>query len=259
MFYDTSEDGGAQYVGRNNIFENCIFENSVTVIDFDVYNQVSTVDSNAFINCTISGGDYLFNVSRPNNTNKMVNCIVTGIQNYKKGSSTLNFTYTYTDFWNNTFATPAGTGNSSLNPLFVDAVNGNYQLKTGSPCINAGTSTGAPAFDFNGTARPQGAGYDIGAYEYSITTGIPDSEIGFKSVNVFPNPFNTNFTLKISSEVMIENTVMEIYDVCGKKVKKVYITNNETVIERDDLKNGIYFYQVINNNSTIFKGKLVVQ
>ena len=41
-----------------------------------------------------------------------------------------------------------------------------YHLQTNSPCIDAGTSNGAPATDIAGTARPCGTGIDIGAYEY---------------------------------------------------------------------------------------------
>ena len=44
-------------------------------------------------------------------------------------------------------------------------------LATGSPAIDAGTATGAPATDQRGVLRPQGAAYDIGAFEragYSI-------------------------------------------------------------------------------------------
>ena len=43
---------------------------------------------------------------------------------------------------------------------------GDYRLLPGSPCINAGTSTGAPSIDFDGIARPFGAGYDIGPFEW---------------------------------------------------------------------------------------------
>jgi len=39
-------------------------------------------------------------------------------------------------------------------------------LKKGSPSIGAGTQQNAIAVDLDGIARPQGAGYDIGAYEY---------------------------------------------------------------------------------------------
>lgn len=39
-------------------------------------------------------------------------------------------------------------------------------LAAGSPAIDAGRSSGAPATDQRGTARPQGGGMDIGAYEF---------------------------------------------------------------------------------------------
>ena len=46
--------------------------------------------------------------------------------------------------------------------------------------LDAGTATGAPATDINGVARPKGAGYDIGAYEYD-----PDAvKIAVTGVNI---------------------------------------------------------------------------
>ncbi len=45
---------------------------------------------------------------------------------------------------------------------------GDYHLSAGSCCIDAGTSEGAPDTDFEGDARPQGVGYDIGADEYLL-------------------------------------------------------------------------------------------
>ena len=52
------------------------------------------------------------------------------------------------------------------NPEFVDLTGGNYHLSPTSPCIDTGTSDGVPAIDYAGIARPQGQGYDIGAYEF---------------------------------------------------------------------------------------------
>jgi len=55
-----------------------------------------------------------------------------------------------------------GTGNINSDPKFEVA---GYALASGSPCIDAGTASGAPSSDIEGTTRPLGAGYDMGAYE----------------------------------------------------------------------------------------------
>lgn len=47
--------------------------------------------------------------------------------------------------------------------LFTSATD--MTLRTGSPAIDAGDATGAPTTDILGTARPQGNGIDLGAYE----------------------------------------------------------------------------------------------
>ena len=65
-----------------------------------------------------------------------------------------------------------GEGNMNTPPLFVDPNEGDYHLQSGSPCIDAGTNTGAPSEDKDGLFRPQdgnGDGLaicDIGTYEY---------------------------------------------------------------------------------------------
>ncbi len=61
-----------------------------------------------------------------------------------------------------------GAGNLSAEPQFVSrawGTEGDYHLRPGSPAVDAGTATGAPAADLEGTPRPQGAGVDMGAYE----------------------------------------------------------------------------------------------
>jgi parallel beta-helix repeat protein len=62
--------------------------------------------------------------------------------------------------------TPTGTVNAD--PMFVNyqpVSGGDYHLRTGSPAIDKGTSQGAPSYDLDLAARPQGAAMDIGAYE----------------------------------------------------------------------------------------------
>jgi parallel beta-helix repeat protein len=64
-----------------------------------------------------------------------------------------------------------GSGNTKMtnlttNPLFVDAANRNFSLQSKSPAIDAGETINDVPRDFAGVLRPQGEGYDIGAYEF---------------------------------------------------------------------------------------------
>jgi hypothetical protein len=53
------------------------------------------------------------------------------------------------------------------NPLFVNATGGDFHVQAGSPAINGGTSavSGSVTRAYDGTPRPQGGAYDIGAFE----------------------------------------------------------------------------------------------
>ena len=72
------------------------------------------------------------------------NCIV-----YNGTGGTLNLYYDYhgvytavtADYCDNYLMThvPSGTGNLTSDPLFVDAANGNFNLRPDSPCLNTGT------------------------------------------------------------------------------------------------------------------------
>lgn len=55
-----------------------------------------------------------------------------------------------------------GEGNIYVDPLFES----DLRLGKGSACIDTGTSQSAPNYDIEGNPRPQGNGYDMGAYEF---------------------------------------------------------------------------------------------
>jgi hypothetical protein len=64
-----------------------------------------------------------------------------------------------------------GTGNIDVTPGFVDPAAGNYQLAAGSAAIDSGVVSASSllptvATDLLTVARPQGAAYDMGAYEF---------------------------------------------------------------------------------------------
>jgi len=52
------------------------------------------------------------------------------------------------------------------NPSFENAISRDYHLQRTSQAKDSGRNTNAPALDFDGDSRPQGAAVDIGADEY---------------------------------------------------------------------------------------------
>ena len=157
----------ANYCGKKNVFNNCIIKNAKWAVDLNsYYYNNAPADKNILANCIIDSAEYLFNCDRPNSKNKLINCIVQNVSNFSSGGNSVDFEYSNCDFYNNGFSTPSGTANISGNPMFVDETSGDYHLQSQSPCIDAGTASNAPKTDFEGTTRPQGGNFDIGAYEY---------------------------------------------------------------------------------------------
>ena len=67
------------------------------------------------------------------------------------------------------------SGNLTSDPRFVSNsgdANGDYRLSAISPAIDAGMAQHAPGMDFSGGKRPQGKGFDLGAYEAGATPGV---------------------------------------------------------------------------------------
>jgi len=182
---DTSEDGGAQYAGRHNVIKNCIIKNSSLGVFFDDYDQVSPADSNTIVNCTFDNIDYLFYCGRENKNNEIVNCIISNVDNLKSGSYALSMNFNYSNFYNNKFATPAGTKNTTANPLYVNASTQDYHLQATSPCKDLGATLSYITQDYDGNARPQGAGVDIGAYEFQEITSTLSATVASTNVSCY--------------------------------------------------------------------------
>jgi uncharacterized repeat protein (TIGR01451 family) len=106
---------------------------------------------------------------------------------------------------------PIGTnGNVAVDPDFVDTGSDDYHLFPTSPMIDAGTPAVATREDFEGDARPQAGGYDIGAdervpargllfyYDEEFTTTAPDTVV-FTHTLVNTGDITDTFSLAYSS------------------------------------------------------------
>jgi pectate lyase len=99
---------------------------------------------------------------------------LTAENNIYYGSSTYNYQTGVPSASYGVYPDFEGVGSFNSNPQFVDAVNGDFSLQSTSPAIDAGTSSVSSVVtkDFLGISRPQGSGYDIGAYEYAENTPV---------------------------------------------------------------------------------------
>ena len=102
---------------------------------------------------------------------------------------------------------------------------------------------------------------------YLVDLGISKIKMN-NTVFVYPNPFDEQTTLYFNSYNSVHNSFLLIYDLMGREVKRIPVNQNKTIINKEDLAMGMYFYNLITtspdsgNNSQseiIANGKLVIQ
>jgi parallel beta-helix repeat protein len=169
-----TEWGGAgiEIVNSSPTVTNCIISNNTATLN-GAGIRCRENSSPTITNCTIGnntasgngGGIHMQDNSSPTVTNSIL--WADSPDEISIDTGALGITYSdIEDGW-------PGEGNISADPLFVGG--GDYHLTGMSPCINAGTSAGAPDGDIDGDPRPQQGGYDIGADEYVIQAPIYDA------------------------------------------------------------------------------------
>jgi parallel beta-helix repeat protein len=96
-----------------------------------------------------------------------------GIREY---GNVIGATYAFNDVYRNSVGAyyfvggDTATHGLAVDPQFVNFQlngGGDFDLRPSSPLIDVGTGMDAPSTDFDGNARPQGNGFDVGPYEFA--------------------------------------------------------------------------------------------
>ena len=158
-----------------------------------------------------------------------------------------------------------GTGNINSDPMLADT---NFYLQSGSPCIDAGDTSGiyndvedamlpGSALDpSHGNLRnDMGAYGGLGADElpgFGSTTGIVPRDnskpTGFRLEQNYPNPFNptTVISYRLSA---VSHVTLRVYDTLGKEVQRLVNEsqspgNHSVTLDAGSLASGVYFYRL---------------
>ena len=91
-------------------------------------------------------------------------------------------------------------------------------------------------------------------YVLDVTTSIADAST-IAGVQIYPNPAKNNLTIAIAD---YKDTVIELYDISGKKLVTQAILSNKQLIDLAFFESGVYFYTLSNAHQVLLKGKLMV-
>ncbi len=92
---------------------------------------------------------------------------------------------------------------------------------------------------------------------YTAESGLNEKNMNEEIYTIFPNPASQLITIQFNTEVN-SNFVINIYNSIGEKIKSEFVMEDNSQINLQDLKNGIYSLEVITENGSNFQ-KLIIQ
>jgi len=122
----------------------------------------------------------------------------------------------------------------------------------GLPQATQINNSGNIFFDYNSGMTTE-ATLNTVDYALAVKTITTDNV----TVVLQPNPFKDYTTVKISGEPA--NYELRVYDMLGKVVNRQIAEGNVFRIERGSMTAGVYLYEVVQNEKTIGRGKMIAE
>ncbi|MDP2365849.1 MAG: choice-of-anchor Q domain-containing protein, partial [Ignavibacteria bacterium] len=284
VIHDNGVGGGSAInmdgVQDSKIFNNVLYNNHATGIAMYQIDGAEGSKSNKIFNNTIvhpADGRWAILIVNGSTGNTIYNNILINNHSFRgsiaiDAASTSGFVSDY-NLLVNRLSNDEGNSNISLtswqalgydthsqivmpeSQLFVNHSSGDFHLLPSSQPINIGTALVSLVVnvDIDGVARPQGSGYDIGAYEYLSTTSVDDETLpqNFVLHQNYPNPFNPSTKISWQSPVGSHQT-LKIYDILGNEITTLVDEYKPAgsyevefnVAQISNLSSGMYFYRL---------------
>jgi len=163
-------------------------------------------------------------------------------------------------------------GKSAIFSVYAVGTGLTYQWRKGTVnLIDGGTISGATTATLTinpVTATDSASNYNVlitgpAATSTSVNVALTVTDVtsveikNSNTVALYPNPFGSTLTIRMSDVPLNAITELKIYDTIGVEVITVAISNTVTVIETSKLSAGTYFYKIFNNSTVIQSGKLI--
>jgi len=157
----------------NNIIRDCVWGIILAdgAQDIEIYNNVFYNNDYAF-HFGLEGVDVTWGVRNVKIRNNIIDSCGQGLVIGSFNSGNIDSDY---NLWYQTSGTDSSSHSLYGNPIFSNPSNNDFHINSGSPAIDSGIALSGFNFDYEGVPRPQGSGWDIGAYEYGGVAGTTTS------------------------------------------------------------------------------------
>jgi predicted outer membrane repeat protein len=267
-----SSRGGAVLMdtwGYDVVFENCLFYDNESQYGGAIYSRydLTTINNCTFVNNTAENGGGIYIVETDESKFLITNNIFwLNSVNHIRIYNSANFSYTvshnaieggYEGFANINLSSN-NTGDPS-SPYFTDPDNHDYSLQPMSQCVDAGAFWNASCVtDITGQLRPQGSGWDIGAYEYNSgpLTAVPPSvsTLSPEFITVSTARVRGNLTDDGGSQMITKGVYYGTTSGFDPETEGTFVKYNELYSEGEfyiditDLSPGRYYYRIFCEN-----------
>ena len=170
--------------------------------------------------------------------NTGINTILDGFQTHINAPGFGNY---------NTFSDNQMTINSTGNGINIKTLNSTGTAYNNIVCTNNTAINAAMGLTNIQTTNCTSSCLNLGV------TDIQSNPI-FK---YYPNPFSDSINITLSID--LENATITIFNTSGQEINKIKNCNGKSIkISRENIPNGIYFFQIINNNKIIATEKIII-